>query len=365
MSIKNYNQALRAALLLGLQACSSNTEDRVDDDDTGTAAPLDAGVTRGVDARASPDAANERSADAQIGPPTSVASGPKGYIGLFGDQAIGVFDLSSKKVVKTLPVTAPDGLVITPDGKKVYVSSMDTGTVKVVDTASDTIVASVDVGAKPAGLAVTPDGRSVVVAVGGTDEVVIIDTKTDAVVRHVPVGQAHASCITKDGHYAYVGSQVLTAPAVVVVDLTQAEPPRSLAVDKAPRMLACETGKIYFTAIGLDAVEVLDPISGMLSAPIVSGGSPHDVRAGENNQTELVVSQTAGDLEFIDVASATVTARVATGKLAHWIAVSADRSRAYVTNEGDNSVSFVDLASRTITDTVPVGKAPRKMAIQF
>ncbi|HEX4351725.1 MAG TPA: hypothetical protein VHZ95_02400, partial [Polyangiales bacterium] len=91
---------------------------------------------------------------------------------------------------------------------------------------------------------------------------------------------------------------------------------------------------------------------------------PHDVRAQQAGQIELVVSQTAGDLEFIDVTTATVVAHVATGKLAHWITLNADHTAAYVTNEGDNNVSVVDLEQRVVTDTIAVGKAPRKMAIQ-
>lgn len=296
------------------------------------------------------------------GPPAQVAH--KAYVGLFGDSAVGVIDSDAKQVIKTIPVSAPDGLVVTPDGKKVYVSSMDSGTVKVIETEGDTLAGSIDVGSKPAGLALTANGEYLVVAAGGANEAVVVDTDTDTVVKHATVGQAHASCVTSDGHYAYVGSQVTDAPAIVRVDLEGDEAPQPYAVDKSPRMLACEADRIYFTAVGLDAVEVLNPDSGKLEAPIASGGSPHDVRASDPGKTELVVSQTAGDLEFIDVVTQQITAKVPTGKLAHWIAVSADHETAYVSNEGDDNVSVVDLASKTVTDTFSVGKAPRKLALR-
>ncbi len=288
----------------------------------------------------------------------------KAYVGLFGDQSVGVLDTVTNQVVKTIPVTQPDGLIITPDGKKVYVSSMDSGSVKVITTADDAVATSIDVGAKPAGISVTPDGSRVVVSVGGANEAVIVDTSTDTVVKHVAVPSAHSSCITADGHYAYVGSQAMGAPAVVEIDLTGDEPAKTMPVDKSPRALSCTANKVYFTAVGLDAVEVLDPETGTLATPIASGGSPHDVRATVDGKFELTVSQTAGDLEFIDAASDTVVANVPTGKLAHWITLFKDGSSAYVTNEGDNNVVLVDLASRTVSKTIAVGKAPRKMAIQ-
>ena len=298
------------------------------------------------------------------GAPSPVNQNRKAYVGLFGDSAVGVLDTVTDQVLKKIPVTQPDGLIITPDGKKVYVSSMDTGTVKVISTADDSLATSIDVGSKPAGIAITPDGSRIVVSVGGTNEAVIVDTSTDAIVKHIPVPSAHASCITADGRYAYVASQVTDAPAVVEIDITGDVAPKTMPVDKSPRMLSCTANKIYFTGVGLDAVEVLDPATGKLATPIATGGSPHDVRATADGKFEVVVSQTAGDLEFIDSATDLVSGVVATGKLAHWITFLTDNSGAYVTNEGDNNVVIVDFASRTVTKTIAIGMAPRKMAIQ-
>lgn len=314
------------AVLLTVAGCSSNT-------DSNTAAPI-------------------------------TNSHKKAYVGLFGDQAVAVLDTVTNQVLKTIPVTAPDGLIVTPNGKKVYVSSADTGSVKVIDTADDTLSTSIDVGAKPAGIAVTPDGSRVAVAVGGDGELVIIDTSTDSVAKRVPVAAAHASCVTADGRYAYVGSQASGAPAIVEVDLVGDAPAQAFPVDKSPRMLSCTPSAIYFTAVGLDAVETMGPSTGTLGTPITSGGSPHDVRLTPDGKFELVVSQTAGDLEFIDVAAASVVASVPTGKLAHWIALFSDGSSAYVTNEGDNNVVVVDLGLRQVTHTIAIGNAPRKMALQ-
>jgi YVTN family beta-propeller protein len=288
----------------------------------------------------------------------------KAYVGLFGDQAVAVLDTVTDQVLKKIQVTAPDGLIITPDGKKVYVSSMDTGSVKVITTADDALATSIDVGAKPAGLAVTPDGARLVVSVGGANEAVIVDTSSDTIVKHVPVAAAHAACISADGRYAYVGSQATDAPAVVELDITGDSPTRSMAVDKSPRMLSCTPSKIYFTAVGLDAVEVLDVETGKLETPITSGGSPHDVRTTADGKFEVVVSQTAGDLEFIDAATDAVVDKVPTGKLAHWITPFDEGTGAYVTNEGDNNVVAVDYASKRVTDTIPIGNGPRKMALQ-
>jgi YVTN family beta-propeller protein len=151
-----------------------------------------------------------------------------------------------------------------------------------------------------------------------------------------------------------------------VIDLEAGTMTASVPLPHAPRALDYALGgKVYFTVTGVDGLEVLDPATNTLAAaPIATGGSPHHMLATRDGAFELVVSQTAGDLEFVDVKQAAVVAAVPTGKAPHWIALSGDGSRAYVTNESDNTVSVVDLAQRKVLATIPVGKGPRKIAVQ-
>jgi len=68
----------------------------------------------------------------------SAAGAPKAYVGLFKDDAVAVLDTAQNKVLGTIAVPkGPHGLVVTPDGRKVYVSSDGASTVSVIDTATD------------------------------------------------------------------------------------------------------------------------------------------------------------------------------------------------------------------------------------
>jgi YVTN family beta-propeller protein len=88
------------------------------------------------------------------------AAAPKAYVGLFKDNAIAVLDTGTTRVQGTIPVPqGPHGIVITPDGRKVYVSSDGASTVSVIETQTDTIVQSIEVGPNPHGLAISADGR--------------------------------------------------------------------------------------------------------------------------------------------------------------------------------------------------------------
>src|SRR5260370_2289283 len=109
--------------------------------------------------------------------PGGAAAAPKAYVGLFKDDAVAVIDIAQNKVVGTIPVPkGPHGLVITPDGRKVYVSSDGASTVSVIDTGSDRVIATIEVGANPHGLAVSGDVLRVLALGWCTNRVLVIDT---------------------------------------------------------------------------------------------------------------------------------------------------------------------------------------------
>ena len=96
-----------------------------------------------------------------------VAPAPKAYVGLFKDNAVAVLDTATNHILSTIPVPAgPHGIVITPDGRWVYISSDGASTVSVIDTRTDTVSDSIEVGQTPHGLAITPNGGTVLVTGG-------------------------------------------------------------------------------------------------------------------------------------------------------------------------------------------------------
>ena len=52
---------------------------------------------------------------------------------------------------------APDGIAVSPDGRRAYVTNSSADTVSVIDTATNSVVATYDVDEYPTGVAVSPD----------------------------------------------------------------------------------------------------------------------------------------------------------------------------------------------------------------
>ncbi len=297
----------------------------------------------------------------------SAAESPKAYVGLFKDDAVAVIDTTQNKVLSTISVPkGPHGLVVTPDGRKVYVSSDGASTVSVIDTAADRVVASIDVGANPHGLAVSGDGRRVLVLGWGSNRALVIDTATDRVIGEVPIAQPHNGTLSRDGRTGWVASQQQGATALVRLDLATWKEAGRVPLDKTPRglELSPDGRRVFFTLAGVNAIQVLDTATSQIVTRIAVGASPHYAPFTPDGRWALAVVQGPGELGILDTANNTLAATVAVGRTPHWSTSSSDGHTAYVTNEGSNDVSVVDLASRTVTATIAVGSAPRKVAVQ-
>ncbi len=118
-------------------------------------------------------------------------------------QDVSAITTSSNTVTATIPFTgAPEGIAVTPDGSRAYVSiiqfiSGSPTTVGIIDTATNTLEpTSITVGASGSSgeaivcpcLAITPDGAFVYVTNSGDGTVSVIDTSMNAVVGTVTVG---------------------------------------------------------------------------------------------------------------------------------------------------------------------------------
>lgn len=83
----------------------------------------------------------------------------------------------------------PMGVLVSGDGRRVYVSNGRGNSVLVIDARSYKILTTIPVEGRPWGIAITPDDKKVYTANGLTDDVSVIDTKTDKVIKTIKAGQ--------------------------------------------------------------------------------------------------------------------------------------------------------------------------------
>lgn len=132
-----------------------------------------------------------------VGPrPRSTAFLPdnsRAYVSSENGGSVAVIDAMKHTVLETVKLTGgqlvrPMGVVASPDGKFVFVTTGRGKNVVILETATNKQVASIEVGERPWGIAVSPDGNTVFTANGPSNDVSIVDVASRTVKAKVPVG---------------------------------------------------------------------------------------------------------------------------------------------------------------------------------
>ena len=135
----------------------------------------------------------------------------RGYVTNGGDNTVSVIDTATNTVVATIPVgSSPQGIAVTPNGAFVYVTNAGSNTVSVISAATNTVVATVPVGSFPLAVAITPNGAFAYVTNIGSDTVSVINTATDTVTATIAgaINDPLSIAITPSGASAYVLSSI-------------------------------------------------------------------------------------------------------------------------------------------------------------
>jgi len=117
-----------------------------------------------------------------------------------------------------------------------YVVNYGSGTVSVIDTASNTVIKTLNVGANPMAIAVKADATRAYVVNYYGDSVSVIDTINNEVIATVTVGDApSAIAVSKDGKRAYVVNDASKTVSVLDIDAASNTPNTVIAsVSVAP-----------------------------------------------------------------------------------------------------------------------------------
>jgi YVTN family beta-propeller protein len=293
-------------------------------------------------------------------PVVSAGTGPFAYITNAGSNTVSVIDSASNTVVATVAVgTTPIGVAVNPAGTRAYVANAGSNTVSVIETATNTVVATVAVGAYPYGVAVNPAGTRAYVANQDSSNVSVIDTATNTVVATVAVGGTpRGVAVNPAGTRVYVTNNA--SHNVSVIDTASNTVVATVAVGTNPFGVAFNPAgtRAYVANQGGNNVSVIDTASNTVVATVAVGTVPNGVGVNPAGTRAYVGNQFSNNVSVIDTATNTVIATVAVGSGPVGVAVNPAGTRAYVANLNGNNVSVIDTGSNTVVATVAVGAVP-------
>ena len=278
----------------------------------------------------------------------------------------------------------PECVAISPDGRRVYVANRGDGTISMIDTASDRVLASTPVAASTTaliqGVTLSPDGRRVYVnyydGATGTRSFAVLHATTDTVISRIPLGTAQpvplgpnpqGMAISPDGRLLYIANNY-DGGAVTIRDGTSGQEVASVSAGPGAVPLGVAAGpdglKAYLTFAGPNVIKVFDVPSKSVIATIPVGANPLGVAVAPDGVRVYVANELANSVTVIDTATNQVHAILLSGLSAPvGIAISPDGSRLYVVNKGNDTIHVMRTTDLGADATVTVGGGPVGIAI--
>jgi len=127
--------------------------------------------------------------------------------------AVYAISTSSNTIVATIPLGYGPNfggyllVVFAPSNNNIYVTNGNTGTISVISTTTNILLATIPVPAdRLSGLAFAPSNNEIYLAGGSTNTVFVIDTFTNTVVGTLPVGFAYSVAFSSSNNNIYVAN---------------------------------------------------------------------------------------------------------------------------------------------------------------
>ncbi|THF34500.1 hypothetical protein E5170_09590 [Pseudomonas atacamensis] len=267
--------------------------------------------------------------------------GTRAYVAHFQYESVWVIDTATNNVEAKIPFIARH-IAFRPDGKRAYMGSAG-DTVLVIDTASNNVLKSVQVGLVPTGIAVSPDGSRAYVCNASGKSISVIDTSTNEVLTTFSVeGQPYHIAFSPDGTRAY-----FTCPGRLAVRLIDTETNQvSIGVVFGYRgfyvAVSPDGTRVYVSQDQSTKVWVFDQDLKQVLAKIEVPRNPQNLVFNHDGSL-LYVPCSADVIAVIDTATHQVRRNIDVGHLPADMALSKNGTQAYVCKFDNNAVWLIDL----------------------
>ena len=248
-------------------------------------------------------------------------------------------------------------IIAVEGGDKAYIldgPSKGPQEITVLDTATDTAVATIRLDEyRLSHLAAVP-GKAYVTTTGG--KVVVIDTARDVVVGKVTVGKS-ADQIVAGGGRVYVLN--VAENAVSIIETGTDTVTATVAVGEEPCWLAYADGRVYVACAKSSSLYVLDGEGGAPVAVIRVAVEPRCVVVGDGKG--YVANSRSDAISVVDLDTNTLVATVRVGSNPRYVAVG--DGEAYVANWDSEDISVIDTMTNALVGTVKLGCPARQVLV--
>jgi gliding motility-associated-like protein len=257
----------------------------------------------------------------------------------------------------TAPVTATITATPTPT-VYAYIPNYNDNTVSVVNTITNSVVATSPVGSAPLSVSVTPDGSKVYIGNVLSQDVSVINTATNSVIATIPIG-ASASGVRVNN----TGTTVDVSIQGGIKEIDVATNTVTGMATAAGNFIGLAVGPNNEFVYGADynnpgSVTQFDLVDNVVTFKVTVGAFPYGLTLSADGSRLYVINDQSSNVMVIDVATATVIATIPVEQTPRGCELSPDGNTLYVTNAFGPTISVINTSTNTVTQTIPCGANP-------
>jgi YVTN family beta-propeller protein len=252
-----------------------------------------------------------------------------------------------------------------------YVPNEGSGTVTVIDTATDKPSAKSPLpqhgtlGKKLRGVALDLSGRTLFVVDALRNVVLAVDTATGVVKKILPdILSAEGIQLSPDGKTVTACAE--RSNEAIFIDVASLSEAFRVKIqgNNPEHCVYSPDGKWLLTSNEISrSIDVIDVAGRRSVATIKTAGAPRGMGFLPDGKTVFVADETSGNVDVVATLSWRIIKSIPIGVRPAGIAVRADGARVYATAGGSGTVAVIDPKTNAVIATVPVGKRPWNMAL--
>jgi YVTN family beta-propeller protein len=272
---------------------------------------------------------------------------------------------ASTAVVATIPVGAsPTLLAVAPDGRHVYAAS--NGSLTVIDTTTTSAVATLPISPNSTGIAVSPDGSRVYVTSLFSIQLTVLDTATNTLAAPIELflqrlrGGFTWMALSPDGGTAYIANPTNKSLAIVSLPSGQGN---ALMPTVSPSDVAIAPGGGTVYLAGCKPIctpgfiELLETATERFAQEIEIDGNPYRIKVAPNGARAYTANLTGPSVSVIDLAANRVIASIPVPVQPTGLAVSADSATVWVASQTAGALTAIDAASNQVLGSAAIALA--------
>jgi YVTN family beta-propeller protein len=254
------------------------------------------------------------------------------FVTVESDHTLRLVDTSTNETKATIKLTGrPNECAVTPDGKYVAVPIRDGDSVDIVDVMQKKVVKTLPI-KEPHNAVSTASNRYLFVSSMGSNAVNVIDLKTMSFSAVVPAGgRPRPYVISSDGKTMYVavsflhGFDIVNIPQKKVLERVQmparrSGPPRPRKFETPDTLthglaLTPDGKELWVTSLLDDSIYIYDLQTKKFSGPLATGDGPNWIVFSPDGKYGCVSNTDSDDVSIFDVKERRAVARVKVGKV--------------------------------------------------